>query len=92
MPTLKKLAPIVLALALAPSLALAADNASAHRMDAQLEQRFSKADADHDGKLTPAEAKAGMPRIAQVFDQIDTEHVGYITLDQIKAFVASHNQ
>ncbi|GLQ49355.1 hypothetical protein GCM10010872_08040 [Dyella flava] len=54
-----------------------------------LEQRFDAADTNHDGKLTLAEAQAGMPRVAQHFADIDTNHQGYITLDQIKAFMAS---
>ncbi|ALK32926.1 EF-hand domain-containing protein [Burkholderia plantarii] len=61
-------------------------------MQQKLEQRFAAADADHDGKLTLAEAQAGMPRLAAHFDEIDTAHQGYVTLDQIEQFAASRRQ
>ena len=54
----------------------------------QLEARFNAADKNHDGKLSKAEAEAGMPRVAQAFDKIDVDHTGFITLAQIEAFVA----
>ena len=51
-------------------------------------EKFKAADKDGDGKLTLEEAKAGMPRIAQNFDKLDTEKKGYLTLDQVKAAAA----
>ena len=36
------------------------------------------------------EVKAGMPRVAKVFSQIDVENKGYVTLEQIQAFAANH--
>ena len=56
----------------------------------RLEEKFKVADANHDGKLTLEEAKAGMPRVAKAFDRIDVEKKGYITLEQLQAFVAQH--
>jgi Ca2+-binding EF-hand superfamily protein len=53
--------------------------------------RFQAADTNHDGKLTLEEAKAGMPRVAKVFSQIDAENKGYVTLEQIQAFAANHS-
>lgn len=53
--------------------------------DRQIDARFAAADKNHDGKLTLAEAQAGMPKVAANFDMIDTEKRGYVTLDQIKA-------
>lgn len=53
-----------------------------------LKTRFAAADKDHDGKLTRDECEAGMPRIFRGFDQIDSNKVGYITLEQIITFVA----
>jgi Ca2+-binding EF-hand superfamily protein len=52
--------------------------------------RFQDANKNHDGKLTLEEAKAGMPRVAKVFSQIDVENKGFVTLEQIQAFAASH--
>lgn len=57
-------------------------------MQSALARRFAAADRDHDGRLTRAEAEAGMPRVAQYFDSIDAAHAGYITLEQIEAYVA----
>ena len=53
--------------------------------DAMVEQRFKAADKDGDGKLTKDEAEKGMPRVAAHFDEIDRDHKGYVTLDEIKA-------
>lgn len=54
-----------------------------------LTSRFAAADKDHNGKLTKAEAKGGMPRIYANFDRIDAAKRGFLTLDQIKAAAAS---
>ena len=59
------------------------------KQDKDIEERFQAADKDHDGKLTLAEAKAGMPRVARGFDKIDKDKKGYLTVEQIKAFAAS---
>ena len=54
-----------------------------------IEERFKLADKNGDGKLTLEEAKAGMPRVAANFGRIDTQKMGYITVDQIKKMAAS---
>jgi Ca2+-binding EF-hand superfamily protein len=56
----------------------------------RIAERFQAADTNHDGKLTLEEVKAGMPRVAKVFSQIDVENKGYVTLAQIQAFAANH--
>lgn len=78
----------VLALALALTAVVA--QADSHLMQHKLEARFKAADKTGDGKLTLEEAKAGMPRVAAMFDQIDTDKKGYITLDQLETFMKSH--
>ncbi len=55
----------------------------------KLEDRFAAADKDHDGKLTKAEAEAGMPRLAKHFDEVDTQKAGSVTLDQVKQYMAA---
>jgi Ca2+-binding EF-hand superfamily protein len=55
------------------------------KMRQAFDQRFKKADANGDGKLTKAEADAGMPRIAKNFDTIDANKDGFITPDEIRA-------
>lgn len=67
--------------------AYASDPAQSSQVTQAIE-KFKAADKDGDGKLTLAEAKAGMPRIAANFDKLDTEKKGYLTLDQIKAAAA----
>ncbi len=55
----------------------------------QLTERFLAADKNKDGRLTLEEAKGGMPRIAMGFDRIDARKRGFLTLAQIKSFVAA---
>lgn len=55
-----------------------------------LQSRFQAANTTHDGKLTRDQAAAGMPRVAQHFDEIDTQKNGYVTLPQIQAFMRQH--
>jgi Ca2+-binding EF-hand superfamily protein len=54
-------------------------------MDKEIDQRFALADKNKDGRLTLAEAKEGMPRIASNFSRIDVQNKGYVTLAEIKA-------
>jgi Ca2+-binding EF-hand superfamily protein len=65
----------------APSFSYA-DNASRNR---EIEECFAVADKNHDGKLTLAEAQAGMPRVAAHFNDIDIDHKGYVTVAEIEA-------
>jgi len=51
--------------------------------DKEIIAKFKAADKNHDGKLTLAEAQAGMPRVAAHFSYIDSQGRGYVTLDQI---------
>lgn len=77
-------------LAVASGSARADAKADAEKRDKDIEERFKAADKDKNGQLTLAEAKAGMPRIAKAFDKIDEAKKGYLTVEQIKAFAASH--
>jgi hypothetical protein len=67
-------------------LAAASHHAPARSAD-QLLTRFDVADANHDGKLTLAEAQKSMPRIARHFNHMDKAHVGAVTIQQITAFI-----
>ncbi|HNN97889.1 MAG TPA: EF-hand domain-containing protein [Pseudomonadota bacterium] len=88
--TASKTVRFTLALAVACALPLFAGRALADaKTDKDIEERFKAADKDHDGKLTLAEAKAGMPRIAKGFDKIDKDKKGFLTVEQIKAFAAN---
>ena len=80
---------LALGLTLAPLAARADARSDAAKREKDIEEKFKAADKDHDGKLTLAEAKAGMPRIAKAFDKIDKDKKGYLIVEQIKAFAAS---
>ncbi|CAN7705490.1 hypothetical protein LJR118_005953 [Acidovorax sp. LjRoot118] len=55
----------------------------------QLHQRFMAADKDGNGQLTRAEAQAGMPRVYNAFDQIDTQRKGFVSEAEITAAIAA---
>jgi hypothetical protein len=50
------------------------------------EQHFTEANLAHDGHLTLAEAKGGYPQVAKHFDDIDVDHRGYVTENDIRAW------
>jgi ferric-dicitrate binding protein FerR (iron transport regulator) len=52
---------------------------------AQQEERFKRADANKDGRLTRGEAQKGMPVVARNFDQIDANKDGAVTMEEIAA-------
>lgn len=56
---------------------------------AEMEKRFAAADKDGDGKLTPEEAKEGMPRVSKNFAKIDVGGKGFVTLEDIKAAMST---
>ena len=62
------------------SFSVFADDA---KLNQELAAKFKAADVNRDGKLTLAEAKVGMPRVAAHFSDIDTQNRGYVTLEQI---------
>ena len=62
------------------SFSVVADDA---KLNQELAVKFKAADVNHDDKLTLAEAKVGMPRVAAHFSDIDTQNRGYVTLEQI---------
>jgi hypothetical protein len=64
-----------------------ADSARVEHAISQLQTRFATANTTHDGKLTRAQAQAGMPMVAQHFDEIDAQQQGYVTLAQIEDFM-----
>jgi len=75
--------------ALSLSLLSLSSTRAEESQDEQIDERFSEADTDHDGKLTLDEAKQGMPRVAAHFAEIDKDKKGYVTANEIKA-LANH--
>ena len=56
-----------------------------------IEAHFEAANVTRDGRLTRDQAeKAGWPRVARHFDEIDSDHRGWITVGQIHAFNRLH--
>lgn len=51
----------------------------------QQEERFKRADANKDGRLTREEAQKGMPVVSRNFDQIDANKDGVVTMEEIEA-------
>lgn len=71
------------------AMAILTVSVPSHAADAaEVEAKFKAADKDGDGKLTLAEAQAGMPRVAKNFDKLDADKKGYLTLDQLKVAMA----
>lgn len=62
----------------------AAAHAQTPAQIAAMESKFAAADKDGDGKLTPEEAKAGMPRVSANFAKIDKGSKGFVTVEDIK--------
>jgi Ca2+-binding EF-hand superfamily protein len=60
----------------------------AHRGERQAKavERFKHADTDGDGAISRAEAETHAPRLAQKFDQIDSNKDGKLTQDELRAY------
>ncbi len=57
-----------------------------------LKDKFAAANTTLDGRLTKEQADAaGMKQIVRKFDELDTAKLGYLTMDQIRAFRAEKN-
>ncbi|WNL46731.1 hypothetical protein RKE25_03580 [Dyella sp. BiH032] len=78
----------ILVCLLLPLAAQAQQNDRFARGADELKQRFVKADTDGDGALNREEAKA-MPRVSSHFDDIDADHDGRVTLQEIGRFAAA---
>jgi hypothetical protein len=61
----------------------------AHPARLTWQQHFAAANLAHDGHLTKDEANAGFPLLARHFDEVDADHKGYVTVDDIRAWRAA---
>lgn len=62
-----------------------------HRHYTGLPEHFEAANVTHDGRLTAAQAKAaGWTRVSRHFDDIDTDHAGFVTEAQIHTYNVAH--
>ena len=56
----------------------------------KLQNDFARADVDHAGSVTQAQAdRAGLGLIARHFDKIDTKRAGRVTFDQVREYLLS---
>jgi len=69
------------------AFAQAGDASRGRQMAGELKKRFTAADANHDGRLSREEAKAGMPFVYRNFDAIDTAKTGSLSMAEIATFV-----
>jgi len=75
-----------LVLASIAASAAAQDNDRAKQVAAEMQKRFAAADKNGDGRLTKAEAEAGMPYVHKHFDEIDKAKQGSVSLADIGEF------
>jgi hypothetical protein len=77
---------LMLPLLAGPALADDVPKAAAHPARLTWQAHFVQANLAHDGHLTVAEAKDGFPLIAKHFDDIDVDHKGYVTENDVQAW------
>lgn len=80
---------LIAALVLVPALGFAADN-SAGPKSPRTTGHFSKADANGDGKLSPAEVENAMPYLSGRFASIDTDKDGQLSRAELNAWKKTH--
>ena len=77
---------LIIPLLIGPALAEEPAKTDGHPARMTWEQHFTQADLAHDGHLTLEEAKGGFPLVAKHFDDIDVDHKGYVTTNDIRAW------
>jgi hypothetical protein len=80
---MKRTLALIAALGLASAAAIAADDTTGAGHGPMA--RLKAADTNGDGLISKAEAQASLPRLYKHFDEIDTNHDGQISPDELKA-------
>lgn len=52
-----------------------------------LDEQFTRADGNADGRLGREEAAAQLRRVAQHFDAIDADHDGFVSREELRAYL-----
>jgi Ca2+-binding EF-hand superfamily protein len=52
----------------------------------RFQERWQRADGNGNGRITRQDAARHMPGVARHFDEIDTNHDGVVTQDEVRAF------
>ena len=67
--------------------------AGGRRAHVSFKQRFETANVTHDGRLTLDQARQGhILMVAKNFDQIDADHKGYVTVQDVHAWHHARHQ
>jgi Ca2+-binding EF-hand superfamily protein len=82
-PSIREAARQVIRVTLASFVMAASAQAAAPRERLTAESVFTRADANHDGKLSRAEV-ARFPVFAEKFDQLDADHDGLLDLTEFE--------
>lgn len=53
-------------------------------------ERMKEADANGDHMLSKDEMSKGMPRMAAHFDEIDADHDGKVSVEELRAYMRAH--
>ena len=74
---------------IAAAQAAAPAQAPSDAMLQKMQARWKAADKNGDGLIDKAEAEAGLPRVARHFDQLDANHDGKLSADELRAMAQS---
>ena len=74
---------------IAAAQAAAPAQAPSDAMLQKMQARWKAADKNGDGLIDKAEAEAGLPRVVRHFDQLDVNHDGKLSADELRATAQS---
>ena len=72
-----------------PAAAATEPQATLSKGEVKAMREFKMLDFNGDGKLSRSEVKL-FPRLANAFDEADTNHDGYVSYEEVRAFTAKY--